>query len=272
MRAVRVATLTALALLASSAHGRAETLVADLSSEFVAVTSNFTGTELILFGALERDPLEVLGAIARPDQPAAAPRQARGDVVVVVRGPIEDAAVRRKGRVGPIWMNTDKVTFSNVPSFYFMASTRPLAEIASTALLQRQQLGVENLAFVPGADEPPSAEMLAQFRAALIRNKRAAGLFSESNGGVRFSGNTLFRAELPIPANVPVGNYNAEVYLIRDGFIVSAQSWPFLVGKTGLERWLYKHAHNNPLLYGIGVNVLALLAGTTASFAFRRRV
>ena len=253
-------------------RAQAETLVADLSSELVAITSNFTGTELILFGALERDPLEVLGAIARPAQREATGRQERGDVVVVVRGPIEDVAVRRKGRMGLLWLNRDKLSFSNVPSFYFMATTRPLEQIAPQSLVQRQQLGMHNLNFEAGADTLFSPETVTLFREALVRNKENAGLYQENIGGVRFSGNTLFRTTLPIPANVPVGNYNAEVYLIRNGFIVSAQSWPFFVAKTGLERWLYRIAHGYPLLYGVGATVLALLAGGAASLILRRRI
>ncbi len=249
-------------------QGRAETLVADLSKELVAISSNFTGTELLLFGALERDPLEVLGLIARPDQLEA--RKGRADVVVVVRGPSEEVAVRRKGRVGPIWMNVDKVTFSNVSSFYFLASTGSLEEIAPPALLQRQQIGMHYLSFEAGSDTARTPETLASFREALIRNKENAHLYQENIGGVRFTGNTLFRATLPIPANVPVGNYSAEVYLIRDGFVVSAQSWPFIVTKIGLERWLYKHAHTNPILYGLGAITLALAAGLGASLAFRK--
>lgn len=248
-----------------------DSLVADLSSELVGISSSFTGTELILFGAIERDPFELLESLDRTGRRSDAVAQSqRGDIIVVVRGPAEEATVRRKARVGLIWMNVDAVVFPNAPSFYFVATTRPLDDIASPNLLRREEFGAGNLHFAAApADTARGEDVLTHYRSALVRNKVRDGLYEEHIGGVRFSGNTLFRATLPIPANVPVGNYRAEVYLIRDGFIVNAQSWPFFVAKTGLERWLYQQAHANPILYGLGAIILAVAAGLAASIAFR---
>ena len=88
---------------------RAQALVADLSSHLIAITAGFAGTELLLFGATEGE----------------------GDVVVLVRGPDSDVAVRRKARVAGIWLNTESLSFANVPSYYRVASSKPLDEGAT---------------------------------------------------------------------------------------------------------------------------------------------
>ena len=43
--------------------------------------------------------------------------------------PEKNIIVRRKDRVAGIWINTDAVEFSRVPSFYALASNRPVEEI-----------------------------------------------------------------------------------------------------------------------------------------------
>src|SRR2546426_9410212 len=92
-----------------TAPPRAEALAADLTSHLIAITTGFTGTSVVLFGAT--------------DGP--------GDVIVVVRGPEREITVRRKSRVAGIWVNTQEVTFANVPSFYAVAASRPVPDILS---------------------------------------------------------------------------------------------------------------------------------------------
>lgn len=272
---IRLALTLALALAFALAppikRADADRLVADLSNELIKISSNFTGTELILFGAIERDPLVFLDGTRRPGRLSDAVAQARrGDIVIVLRGQVSDATVRRKGRVGLIWMNVESQTFSAVPTYYFIATTRPLAQIAGAGLLRREELGFDNLNLAPVMAGVSETEV-APFRQALIRNKERIGLYRQDIGGVRMLGDTLFRVTIPMPANVPVGDYySAKAYLVRDGQIVGAQSWRLAVQKTGLERWLFKHAHSNPLLYGLGAILLALAGGLLASAVFRK--
>ena len=80
----------------------AERLVVDLSDDEIAITTGFTGTELLLFGAKEE----------------------RGDVVVVLRGPVRDAVVRRRERFAGVWVNRESVVFRGVPAYYRVASTQ----------------------------------------------------------------------------------------------------------------------------------------------------
>jgi hypothetical protein len=69
---------------------------------------------------------------------------------------------------------------------------------------------------------------------------------------------------------VPRGQYNAEVYLLRDGTVISAQSTPLFIDQTGLERRLFNFAHNSPLSYGLSTVLMAILLGWVSSLIFRR--
>ncbi len=236
-----------LALLALAATpARAQALIADLSSHLIAITTGFTGTEVLLFGALEE----------------------AGDVVVIVRGPVSDAAVRRKDRIAGVWMNSGRLDFTDVPSYYAVAASRPLAEIGDPALLARHGIGLD---FLRLASAEPASEAAAQpFRSALVRIKQRENLYSDAVGRVTFLGQRLFRTAVAFPANVPVGSYLVEVLLVREGEVVSAQTTPLIISKIGLGADIYDFAHNQAALHGVVAILLALVAGWIAHLAFRR--
>lgn len=234
-----------------------QALVADLDTHQIAIRSTFTGTELLLFGAIEAPAGESLSD------------KNRGDVVLVIRGPDSNVTVRKKDRLGPIWANKDAVTFSKVPGFYAMLSTRPVHEIAPPSLQRRHDLGIETIlekAIVRDSQTDLSAD---DFRAALMRTREADRLYQEDNDGFLFISGKLFRARVALPANVPVGTYQVEAYLIRDGHVAGAQFSPLFVDKVGIERQIFRFAHHYEWLYGLLSVLLAALAGYAASLIFR---
>ena len=254
MMRIRAWTLFAAMLFTASPASPAD-LVSGLSTDLIQITSNFTGADIVLFGAIE--PSEELG-------PAAAQ-----DLVVVIRGPSLDMTVRRKARVLGVWVNNEQVVFTGLPGYYFLASTRPLDDIASVPTQERFRLGTANLQYTANAAiEPDEADA---FRAAAIRDRKREGLYWESPTGIEFLSRTLFRARIPVPASVPPGLYNAEVYLFQGGTVVSAQSSPLFIDKTGFERRVYDFAYQRSLAYGISAVLMAVLLGWVASVAFRQR-
>ncbi|MBL8806220.1 MAG: TIGR02186 family protein [Rhodospirillales bacterium] len=233
-------------VLAGTAAARAQALVADLSSHLIAITTGFSGTELLLFGAKEGE----------------------GDVVVIVRGPDGDTTVRRKSRVAGIWINRDDLRFAGVPSFYRVAASRPLADFVPASLRQRHQIGVEYLRLQPAREL--NSEDTAAFRAGMIRNKEAVRLYDPEVGRVSFLGNRLFRTRIVFPANVPTGNYTVEVLLVNGGQVIAAQTTPMYVSKVGVGADIYDFAHDYAALYGLIAIFLAVAAGWGAGVVFRK--
>ena len=224
---------------------RAE-LVADLSEHLVAITTGFSGTEVLLFGATG----------------------GTGDVVVVVSGPKNAEVVRRKGRKAGIWVNEAEMVFDGTPSYYAIAASRPLDEFLPPRMAEREQIGTQNLRMTPpdGAD-PAEAKA---FWEALIRNKQRANLYSVEPEKINFLGNRLFRTDMYFPANAPVGTYIVRVLLVKDEEIIGANITPLVVGKIGFEAGVYDFAHRHSLAYGVLAILIAVVAGWTASVAFHK--
>ena len=222
-------------------------LVADLENHLVAITTGFTGTDVLLFGAT--------------DGP--------GDVAIVVRGPAEDITLRRKERFGPIWANAEAVELRDVPSFYSFASNRDPEEFASYRLRERYQIGLENLRLT-FENQNLAPEKRAEYRDALLRLNQDRNVYTAEVGRVSLLANRLFRTELHFPANVPTGVYFVEIYLFRDGDVASAEIVPLSISKIGVGAEVYDFAHNLAPLYGLVAIALAVLAGWAAETAFRR--
>ncbi len=244
-RAALVLALLAVAALASPA-ARAQQVIADLSRHLVAITTGFAGAEVLLFGAVDGE----------------------GDVIVTVRGPEGDIVVRRKSQVNGMWINTQSVTFGAVPGYYAVAATKPIDEIVTPPVAEREQIGAERLRFEPERNLPP--ETVALFRRALLRNMERDGLFQARTATIRFLGQRLFRADIVFPANVPTGLYTVNVYLVKGGQVVSAATTPLSVSKVGLSAEIFDFAQNRGFSYGLIAVAFAGVAGWAASRLFQR--
>jgi uncharacterized protein (TIGR02186 family) len=256
-RRLYIALVAALACLAGPA-ARAESLVAALSSSKVFITSNFTGTEIAVFGAVEQDA----GTISR---------QGPYDIAVVLTGPKKTFVTRQKARLLGLYVNRDARTYVDVPSFYSIATTRPIADIAVEALLKRFQLGLDYILLPESVIG--GVEVLAgheNFRDAFLRLKQRAGVYREDIGRVEFMTDRVYRVNMTIPANVPVGDYTVDVYLFRDEALLAQQRVTFGVEKIGFEQFMYQAAFTHSWAYGLGAVALALLTGWVAGVIFRK--
>lgn len=258
-----IAAATPPAAAAPSAH--AAVVSAALTETNVRVNSDFRGDRIVLYGAVF-DPL------ARPS-----------DVVVIVRGPEQPVRIARKSRVAGVWVNSRPVVFQGAPGFYIAASTRPLDEIARFGELRRLEAGVDHLAINAPAEQRTvtrygvrdvvvsrlGADYL-DWRRAVVRLKEAEHLYAVDEHGVRFVDKGLFRAEIALPAEAPIGHYDVRILLFQNGRPVSEKYRTLTVEQVGVERGLYLWAHRRPWSYGLAAMAFALAAGWAASSAFRR--
>lgn len=225
-----------------------------LSSEKVEITSNFDGTDIVIFGSIEKGDRDLL-------------EQGGYDIVVALFGPLEEVVVRRKERKLGIWVNGEAVRFGDVPSSYSVATTRSLSQIADEEAIKILQLGLDNINVVAQRDDE-ELEDLGEYRASLARLKVSQSLFLERIGGVEFLSPTLFKAKLAIPANVPIGKHTARAFLFQNGKFLNSQYSEMQVRKIGFEQFTYELAHTNGLLYGIIAVLVAIATGWLASVVF----
>ena len=230
-------------------------LVPDVSNRNVEIRYSFAGEELLLFGA-----------IVYPD---GRPPEGATDIAVVLKGPVEPIVVREKHKVAGIWVNADRARFRSAPSFYAVASSRPLGQLIDDRTASIYELGLDNLQLSPGGGA--DAATLQRFERGLIDLRRRNQLYAEYPHGVEISEGVLYRARIGIPARVPVGTYTAETFLIRDGRVVAGATREIRIEKLGFERFVAQAAQRWSFSYGIVAVAISLLLGWGASTLFRRR-
>ena len=230
-------------------------LVPDVSARAVEIRYSFSGAQLLLFGAI----LYPGGKV--PARPA--------DIVVVLKGPVEPIRVREKQKIAGIWMNADSNRFSSAPSYYAVASSRPIRELVDERTAAIYELGLQDLQLSPGGGALPEKER--RFEAGLLDLRRRSGLYAENPHGVEISEGVLYRARMVIPSQVPVGTYTTETFLIDDGKVIAAATRDIQISKSGFERFVAVAARRHQALYGLSAVALSLGLGWAAAAAFRRR-
>jgi uncharacterized protein (TIGR02186 family) len=191
------------------------------------------------------------------------------DIVVMVKGPANPIVVREKRRIAGIWMNADSSRFRSAPSFYSVASSKPIAKLVDDRTAAIYELGVHNLQLSPGSTALP--DKAQRFEAGLLDLRTREGLYSEDPNGVEITGGVLYRATINIPSQVPVGTYTADTFLVDDGRVVAAATRDIDIGKSGFERFVALAARRHSALYGLFAVLLSLALGWSASAIFRRR-
>jgi uncharacterized protein (TIGR02186 family) len=230
-------------------------LVPDISARQVQIRYSFNGAQLLLFGAVV--------------YPGGRPPDRQVDIAVVLRGPVQPILVREKEKIAGIWMNADSSRFRSAPSYYAVASSRPIPDLVDERTAAIYELGLHNLQLSPGGGALPEKER--RFEAGLLDLRSRQRLYSESPHGVEINGGVLYRAVITIPSQVPVGTYTAETFLIDRHKVIAAATRDIQINKSGFERTIALAARRHRLLYGLSCVLLSLGLGWAAAAAFRRR-
>lgn len=238
-------------VLAAALPARAEEVVAGLSQNRIQITTNFDGSEILVFGAVKREE-------ALPEGP---PLQ----VVVTVEGPSAPATIRRKDKKLGIWINDASVEIDKAPSFYAVATSGPWNEVMSDVEDVRHKISIDRAIRAVGLGRDDAAD----FVAALIRIKEHSGAYYSNFGAVIVTEQTLFNTAIQLPANLTEGTYRVRFFLTRGGRVLDAHETEIDVHKVGMERFLFNLSRQQPLIYGIMSLAIAIAAGWLASAAFR---
>nr|WP_246522570.1 TIGR02186 family protein [Neoroseomonas terrae] len=223
-------------------------LTADLSTNQVEISTGFTGSSVMVFGATER----LIGP------------QTDEDVIVVAWGPPQATVVRRKVNVLGFWLNGPSATFREMPGFYAIAATRPVWQVLPEDARRAGRLGLDALPLRASGSQAPA------FRAALLELKQDDGRWQEYASPVTVAGGRLFSARISFPDTVQTGDYRIEVLLVREQRVIARQELFLRVDRVGTAASIAYVAHTQPVIYGVGCILLAALAGWLGSVMFRR--
>ena len=218
-------------------------MVADLSQNTIEIRSDFNGTQLLIFGA----------------------RNVPGELAIVVRGPTNNVAVRRKERIAGMWMHVDQRKYVNLPLFYALTSTKPLNSLAPPAVLQSLGLGESRIIL---ASNGTPDDMFDKALANILGTKH---WWQAPFGTITYFGESLFKVRIELPDTLPSGDYTAEVYLFNRGKLLGFQTIPLKSYKIGFDAEVAEMAKKNGLLYGLIAIVMALFGGWLAHRLFQRR-
>ena len=196
------------------------------------------------------------------------------DLVIKISAPEGHQALRQKGKVGGVlWMNVGTIDFENVPSLYFLASSKKIDDILGSDEMAKDVLGYEALKehveMKPVKDENEKTKWFGEF----IKYKENSKLFSVSSGNITFSqkdGKQNYYTLFDWPYQAAPGEYTVTVYAVKNNRIVEKAESKVRVEQAGVVKSLAGMAKNNAAVYGILSILAALGAGFGVGLIFRK--
>lgn len=246
---MRVFAILALVFLTGA---RDPILVPEVSQHEVQVRQGFKGTELLLFGAI----LTPEGSRAGQDY----------DIVVVLKGPTNAIILREKQRIAGIWVNAASTEFRSAPSFFAVASSRPIRRIVDDKTAAIYELGLPWLQLSPIGSY--DAKEQARFSRGLVDLMLREELYKQDQRGVTVSEQVLYQARIALPSNVQTGTYTAETFAITGGRVVASAISKVEVRKLGFERAVARFAEGYGFLYGLLAVAVSVAMGFLAGRLF----
>lgn len=219
----------------------------DVSEPVLEITTGFTGDTLTLFGTTNP----------------------KGDIIILVKGPKSETTIRRKKDVLGLWVRATSVEFDNVYGYYNVASSKAVSDIASPEVRTQYNMGINGLNYKT-IDEDITPSRYNRFHEALIQNMQLNGLYSLTPNAVEFINDNLFKTRIYMPSNVPLGNYEIEAFLFRNGELIDQASHPFQIKQIGFAADVHDFANEKPFWYGISVILIAILSSFLAILLLRR--
>lgn len=230
-------------------------LVPDVSQRSIEIAYSFTGAELLLFGAI----LYPGGHV---------PSEGDADIIVVVKGPVQPILIREKQNIAGIWVNAARMRYLSAPSYYAVASSKPVGSLVDDRTRAIYEFGLDSLQLSPASNNSRSEQ--ERFVRGLVELKRRSGLYLQIPGAVEITDGVLYRARIKIPARVPVGRFTAETFLVRDGRVLAAAVRDIDIHKSGFERFVARAADRQSVAYGLAAVMLSLALGWGAGWVARR--
>jgi len=234
-----------LSFFCNSCYGK-QNLIAGFLDNNIDIDVGFTGKKLSYFGAID----------------------IQGDLVIIVTGPRKKIKVFKKEKKIWFWLNSSSRIFADVPSYYFVATSRPLNQMKNDSFLKINQIGLENLRF-EGAEEIEEIER-AKWRNGIIDSMKKMGNYFSKNGNIDIIDEHLFKTEISFPSDIAEGVYIVDSLLLKNDSVIGSNRSFINVSKSGLGEKVYLFATEKGLLYGIFAVIAAMLFGFSVNEAIRK--
>jgi len=185
---------------------------------------------------------------------------------VVLKGPTRSITLREKQKHAGIWINAASARFRSAPTFYAVASSRPLEQIIDPRTAAIYELGLPFLQLSPiGAIQTDEQVRFAAGLAQLMTDQQ---LYQEDPQGVKVNEQVLYQARIKLPSNVPTGTYTAETFAVSRGAVVASATARIEVTKRGFERIIAEFAQQFAFLYGLLAVSVSVAMGWLAGRLF----
>ena len=219
----------------------------DISENNIKIETNFIGKEVIIFGILNDDQ----------------------ETIMTIKGPEKNALIQKKERILGFWFNTKKITYNQIPSIFFIASSNEIEDILPTSTIIKEELSFDYLLENKTSQRNFISDIsLDTWKSNFVRIKKNKNLFKEYE--IENIDNKLFQTRIFFPAkSIPV-EYKVNVYQIKDNLILNNKEKVITLKKSGIGNQIYNFAHKNAAAYGLFAIIFAVLSGFLAATLFRR--
>jgi hypothetical protein len=215
-------------------------------------------------------------------------------VLVVVRGEEHDELFNKKGRVGPIWVNTDRIHVAFTPSLFLSFSSADVIALLDPTSIEAYQLDEQAIknrlasrshckcdttvrhhtrsgAIAQCAGIEPDAQYRELIRSNYLALKTREGRYQTHRDAVRMTNAVLngtadesrYRVDFDWPRSAPPGSYEVEVYACKNRLVAARTTAPLRVVEVGFPAQMAGLASGRPWAYGLVAVLGAILAGFT---------
>ena len=239
--------LTAFILLVLFSNTALAEAYFDISENNIKIETNFIGKEVIIFGILNDDQ----------------------ETIMTIKGPEKNAVIQKKERILGFWFNTKKIIYNEIPSIFFIASSKNIKDILPTSSIIKNELSFNYLLENKTSQRNFISDVsLEAWKNNFVRIKKNKNLFKEYS--IEKIDNKLFQTRIFFPAKSIPGEYKVNVYQIKNNLILNNKEKIITLKKSGVGNHIYNFAHNNAAAYGLFAIIFAILSGFLAATLFRR--
>ncbi|MGB9073802.1 MAG: TIGR02186 family protein [Terriglobales bacterium] len=215
-------------------------------------------------------------------------------VLVVIRGEEHDELFNKKGRAGPIWVNTDRIHVAFTPSLFLSFSGADVTAFLDPTSIEAYQLDEQAIknrlacrshckcdttvrhhtrsgAIAKCAGVEPDPRYRELIRSYYLALKTREGRYQTHSDAVRMTNAGLnataddshYRLDFDWPRSAPPGSYQVEVYACKNRSVAARTTALLQVVEVGFPAQMAALSGGHPTAYGLLAVLAAIVAGFT---------